>query len=116
LAPDFRFFAIFVALLRLRKKLRRKPIVDAEQFTRELRELRSTVKCKCHAGAWQMIGEAGRIGLALQLAQFQGDCEESDFLMGQTVAKEEEGDWADVFEKVVGVRLDPASMLDGGED
>jgi hypothetical protein len=30
LAPDFRFFPTFVALLRLRKQLYRKPIVDAE--------------------------------------------------------------------------------------
>jgi hypothetical protein len=62
-----------------------------------------------------MIGEAGRIGLALQLAQFEGDCEENKFLMGETEAKEEEGDWADVFEKIVGVRLDRASMLDESE-
>jgi hypothetical protein len=116
LAPDFRFFSIFVALLRLGKKLCRKPIVDAEQFTSELKEIGKTIECKCHAAAWQMIGEAGRMGLALQLAQFEGDCEESAFLMGEREAKEGEGDWAAVFETVVGVRLDVASMLDGGQE
>jgi hypothetical protein len=79
----YRFFPVYVALGMLRKVLAaiEAPPVSVEEFVRGVVGFADDV-CKCRGEALRAFGDRATMRKGLQLAVFEGDCDESEFVLG----------------------------------
>jgi hypothetical protein len=93
LTGNTRFFAVFVAIVKFRKLLEQLPKSDFPRLAAELAEFGAGFSCRAHGTALILLSDPIKTVLALELSQFDGDCEETALLLRQ-----EDGDFEAIEE------------------
>jgi hypothetical protein len=115
---SIRFFSLFVGMLKLRKSLQAKAVMDPEQFAWDVMGIE--VAERCHLRALELMREPTQIGFALELAGFDKDCEECEWVIRARTGEEEVREvvgpdpWLDMFQKISGAAFEPTvEAVDG---
>jgi hypothetical protein len=115
-----RFFSLLLGLLKLRKSSQAKPVMDPAQFAWDVMAV--DVEIQCHLKALELMKEPTQIGFALELAGFDKDCEESEWVVRARTREQEVTEvagpdpWLDMFQRISGSTFEPmveAESADG---